>query len=1073
MLLEEALAVGGGGGVNDPLISPHDEALAILSFVRDELPAGGTQAEKRFVRLVPLIADRVFGAWNIGYGAAGAGGSPGGGGASPGARMTSTSPGGSTYSSPIGVGAGATAGGTGGVAGANGRDYRHADGGWLGLASPPRGGYGHGGNGNGGDNNSSPSTASPSRTPPPAQQQQQPLERDPIVRLLRAPPTRGGGEPTLIDALSAESSRRPSVQFTLPLAALMSAATGARTVPGAEGDDGWTACLRDELEREAGEGGGGSADVTGLAPSGRTTTTWGGKENANVARILLHLLTAGPRDQLDLRSYAHRTCHQRPQQGPGPRHSPLKPQSPLMNRRIGNVNAGYRTPNNGGGGGIGGAHHHPDEGPSLALTMLEYYLFLFVRFPLANTVWAEQSEDLRRRQTGYQRQQNQHVGMRRSSMPPPYGQRVYSHLYSGYLNYYLGQGREYDTGRLGVGQNCFDHVAVVSDDDPSSAVGPSSRTSELFLRLIIELWIDSGGSGGVTSSSTEDAASRYRRLRGHAPPSSPDTPLPRPSLRDSLELAQPLSSRRRYEPPPPRAQICVLALARHLVSDMSVKELVAGVSGSVQRRQREERGGSGAAANAPPSPLVDDGNARGRGSAASPGQDEGRAVSSDWCLPPAMTATQPSMFNYVRLGLACGAIHDRSSVFHRALETWLVWLEPWNYVTKRRHIPLARSGSSGGAEAGGRRVGAAGEFLRNAAATVSSHAHHRPMEYYPSYVAPKPTSPSAYSSRWEAYVVSNAHFYTVPLAIFLRRARELDFSSTGEYRRSLTLVQRVLRVYCKSVVNVLNSVLNRRADAMTMSLFALHKTNMGEFCPPSDWKLVELQLDATNLLEEVFGQYQKRRAGMDFFDRMEAKLSALFDGKIGSEEAALDTLLSQVRYMVSLPLEYQVLPEEPQAARGFGLLRLLGLGQNDIPPADADTGYVNVPERGADGMLTDLGRQQIYAGLRKCDPLDVRYIGDPMLARVKSYEIPALVELTVHVSNYLNRKLGLVSDHAEVGGDGIEGDDALIKHYREMQRYEKVVFRVNLRFLADTRNTIFIAAIVWWLVSTIRGFFSN
>mmetsp|Transcript_27360 Transcript_27360/g.44895 ORF Transcript_27360/g.44895 Transcript_27360/m.44895 type:complete len:103 (-) Transcript_27360:487-795(-) len=101
---------------------------------------------------------------------------------------------------------------------------------------------------------------------------------------------------------------------------------------------------------------------------------------------------------------------------------------------------------------------------------------------------------------------------------------------------------------------------------------------------------------------------------------------------------------------------------------------------------------------------------------------------------------------------------------------------------------------------------------------------------------------------------------------------------------------------------------------------------MRAFCPPNAWKLVECQLDVTSLLEEVLSQYRKRRAGMDLFDRIDAKVNALFDGKIGSQEAALENLLSQVRYLVNLPLDYQVLPEEPRATRGFALWRLLGLG---------------------------------------------------------------------------------------------------------------------------------------------------
>ena len=56
MLLEEALA-GKGKGEQLP---PQDTALALLSFLRDELPAGGIGAERRFVNMFLPILDRAF-----------------------------------------------------------------------------------------------------------------------------------------------------------------------------------------------------------------------------------------------------------------------------------------------------------------------------------------------------------------------------------------------------------------------------------------------------------------------------------------------------------------------------------------------------------------------------------------------------------------------------------------------------------------------------------------------------------------------------------------------------------------------------------------------------------------------------------------------------------------------------------------------------------------------------------------------------------------------------------------------------------------------------------------------------
>ena len=41
-------------------LSPQDTALALLSFLRDELPADGIGAERRFVNMFLPILDRAF-----------------------------------------------------------------------------------------------------------------------------------------------------------------------------------------------------------------------------------------------------------------------------------------------------------------------------------------------------------------------------------------------------------------------------------------------------------------------------------------------------------------------------------------------------------------------------------------------------------------------------------------------------------------------------------------------------------------------------------------------------------------------------------------------------------------------------------------------------------------------------------------------------------------------------------------------------------------------------------------------------------------------------------------------------
>mmetsp|Transcript_30955 Transcript_30955/g.65407 ORF Transcript_30955/g.65407 Transcript_30955/m.65407 type:complete len:872 (-) Transcript_30955:742-3357(-) len=830
------------------LLSPHDTALALLSFLRDELPAGGTAAEKRFVNLYPLIANRVFGEWNT---TLVAGSSPG---SSPRGSPGVTSPGGSTYSSPM-MASAAAASPTG--TGVESRDYRHDDTGWLSLYSSPaqQQQQQRGVATNTGRSNSN------NRNTPAASRTTLSLDHDPIVRLLRAPrkpPSSNANNgyyapPTLLDALSAESIHRPSIKFKFPLKGLSTTIIdGSGTGSSAMVDD-WKVCfwnaIEKELERNSSNNaatgasrGGGHPATNAEENKDKKPTGIIGKENAT---RILHLLSGGPQDQLELRHYFQQ-LHQQQQQSQGQQQQQHGFGSPLKSRMstTPTSRSGYNTPMRGAAPGL-------NNEPNVELTMMEYYLFLFVRFPLANATWSYQLQE-------QQRQQRQQRGMNggNRAVVKPYGQRVYGYLFHNYLNCYLAHG-QCDESNLGVGSDCFNGAGPTSAFD---------RTSELFLRLLIEFWME-GPNNNVAVPTTTNAIARYRRVRAGNSATSSNV---NPSLRDSLELAQP-SNRQSITWPPSQVQIGVLNLVRHFVSDVSLRKLVQKVSQQVQLRQREDRNGGGRAGT--PTLVADNDNSPNTigGTTSSNG---GAVEVAPWPLPPANTITQPSLFNYIRLGLACGSIHDRSSIFHYALETWLVWLEPWNYVMKRR---VTRSGAGGGggvgggASNGGSGANRAGEFLRNAAATVS---HNRAaVEYYPSYVPPKhPTSPSTYTSQWESYIAANAHYYTVPLAIFLKRARELDFSSSVEYSRSLALVQRVLRIYSsRGVVNVLNSVLNSRADGLSTSLFGRHGRNMGAYCPPSStntsssWKLADCQLDATNLLEEIYSQYQKRKAGMDFF----------------------------------------------------------------------------------------------------------------------------------------------------------------------------------------------------------------
>lgn len=247
---------------------------------------------------------------------------------------------------------------------------------------------------------------------------------------------------------------------------------------------------------------------------------------------------------------------------------------------------------------------------------------------------------------------------------------------------------------------------------------------------------------------------------------------------------------------------------------------------------------------------------------------------------------------------------------------------------------------------------------------------------------------SKYSAPWESYIANNLPFYTVPLAIFLRRARELDYRKES----SIHLVQRVFRVYSPAVLQA-----------------------MGKHPPPFDvppGDLASLQGDMQSLLEEIYAQHAKKVGELDVFEWFGAYLEGLFgQGVVSGEEKALQALVERARVMVNWPHDFQIAaPKRTKTA-----------------PKPLHT---SGPERNPDGTLTEKGRRDMLEGRVKCTAETVRYQGDPLRARVRTYEWSLLVYVTVWLSERLRERFG---------------------------------FPVNLRFLADYRNLGFLVVVYWFL----------
>jgi hypothetical protein len=294
----------------------------------------------------------------------------------------------------------------------------------------------------------------------------------------------------------------------------------------------------------------------------------------------------------------------------------------------------------------------------------------------------------------------------------------------------------------------------------------------------------------------------------------------------------------------------------------------------------------------------------------------------------------------------------------------------------------------------------------------------------PSILIPKYNHASKYEKSWEPYIAANLYLYAIPFAIFLRRARELDFSS-NKFDRSIQIVQRVIRVFSPEVVDVVSRQFDGSQSQRTAHLVRRHAEVLAPHCPPPGiLSLRSLKDDVQSLLEEIEMQLAKKKSEMDFIDRFASNFESLFGtGQISGEQKALDQLTERAKVIVRLPTDYDLLPSGTKAKSTKS--------SKDISIKDDSTDESKLV-RDVNDNLTEYGRQQLLLGSAKINPDDdVPYRGDLMRSRVGSHEIAVLVALTTQISNSLNKKLGL----------SMPG------------------WRFNLRHFADYRNILF-----WFVV---------
>jgi hypothetical protein len=358
--------------------------------------------------------------------------------------------------------------------------------------------------------------------------------------------------------------------------------------------------------------------------------------------------------------------------------------------------------------------------------------------------------------------------------------------------------------------------------------------------------------------------------------------------------------------------------------------------------------------------------------------------------------------------------------------------------------------------------------LTTATTTASTNKRNTQQQYYTVFEKPKVTSNSKYTLAWETYIAANLHLYIIPLAIFLRRSREFDFSKDA-FQSSMFHVRRVFRVFSPNVVATIKKLLKNdmvreeessSIDNESLSLFSIvqrHEQMLGKFCPPRPrvkdsekraWSLDMLQQDMHALLEEIALQHRKTIGEQDFFDRLGSRIQGmLFNEGLQAEERMIQNLVQKAKVIVNFPSNYEIFPNGKGSDGGSSWIT-----------TSQSSDIMFAPEREQNGCISDKGRAQLLEGSKICSPMDVAFVGDPMYARVKDYEVEALVKLAILASEWLNDYFGFVkSSQKHLHGD----DDVNISNLlKEQDEAKKLKYRINLRFLASTRNWVIMVVLV-------------
>lgn len=414
------------------------------------------------------------------------------------------------------------------------------------------------------------------------------LEADPVVRLLATTSDSAKKDmtaPTLVEAISNESENRPSVGFSFPFMAFPSSTQDA--------------CMS-ALELTLSSPTVGSARHQQLMHS----------VTENDLRLFGCVLRKPQREQASLLRLRHlhaqrealHSMHQQAQPSPVSQNGLGLPPSSFFSG-MGSVPPSSASPS-----GISPAElkRESDNSVMIILSMLEYYLVTFLRFPLAKQPFASKQTLRLSSSSGHYHESE------------PYGDAVYKYLFVRYLQHFLPHAPATEEGRS---------ITI-------EATNSSNVHSELFLRLVILLWVESPMRLVPTSKvlqSLQDEQVLKQQMQ-----MSP-IPLAASSFA-TLEYSYELTQAREFAAPSSLVSTCLQKLVEHLFADPSIPVAM-------------------------------------------------HKYTTGQLLPNhALWVVQSPMYNYIRSTLRNASLHTADRAFYNAIHLWLLWLEPWNWSKCKSNV---------------------------------------------------------------------------------------------------------------------------------------------------------------------------------------------------------------------------------------------------------------------------------------------------------------------------------------------------------------------------------------------------